>query len=187
MDTQSFRKFCPVCKFDNDAHAASCQHCGTPLIQDNSKNVTTLRVNEALELNDEIKEQVLKSYIPPAKSISLFLLNIGEPIALRMEAEFLLGRATESTSEPMIDLTEFDGFALGVSRRHALIQAAGDKYMLTDLNSANGTWLNGHRLLPTRPYVLPTGAVIQLGRMKLIVSYIDPPSKHHMDGSVKGE
>ncbi len=177
MDTQSFRKFCPVCKFDNDAHAAICQHCGAALIHNRSENLTTLRVNESLELTDEIKGQVLKSYVPPPKSISLFLLNIGKPIALRPEEEFVLGRVVEQTSEPIVDLAEFDGFALGVSRRHALVQAVGDKYMLTDLNSANGTWLNGHRLVPTRSYVLPSGAVIQLGRMKLIVSYIDPPQR----------
>jgi hypothetical protein len=177
MNTQTFRKFCPVCKLDNDANATICQYCRTPLIHNASENITTRRVNDPFELTDEIRAQVLKAYVPPARSLSLFLLNVGEPIALCTEAEFVLGRIVEPTSEPIVDLTEFDGFAMGVSRRHALIRAAGDKYMLTDLNSANGTWLNGHRLAPTRSYVLSSGAVIQLGRMKLIVSYADPPQK----------
>jgi pSer/pThr/pTyr-binding forkhead associated (FHA) protein len=177
MDTQAFRKFCPVCKLDNDADVTNCQHCGGPLSPSSAEDVSTRRVDDAFELTDEIREQVTRTYIPPSSSLSLFLLNMGEPIAVRTEDEFVLGRVDEATSEPIVDLTEFDGFATGVSRRHALIHAAGEKYMLTDLNSSNGTWLNGHRLVPTRWYVLPSGAVIQLGRMKLVVSYIDPPQK----------
>ncbi len=58
-----------------------------------------------------------------------------------------------------------------------MIRADGEKYILTDLNSSNGTWLNGHRLVPAKSYDLPSGAVIQLGRIKLVVSYILPPQK----------
>jgi pSer/pThr/pTyr-binding forkhead associated (FHA) protein len=46
--------------------------------------------------------------------------------------------------------------------------------VLVDLNSANGTWLNGERLAPTKKYDLPSGAVIQLGRLKLLVIYSHP-------------
>jgi len=57
-----------------------------------------------------------------------------------------------------------------------MIQAAGDKYVLIDLHSSNGTWLNGERLVPSKSYDLPSGGVIQLGRMKLIVAYMKPAS-----------
>lgn len=175
MDTQTFRKLCPACKLYNKSDAVNCQHCGAVLVDDSAEAVTTQRVDEPFELTDEIREQVTRTYTPPSRSLSLFLLNRGEPIAVRTEDEFVLGRVDEPTSESIVDLTKFDGFAMGVSRRHALIQAAGEKYMLSDLNSSNGTWLNGHRLLPVRLYVLPTGAVIQLGRMKLVISYLNPP------------
>ena len=180
MDTQTFRKFCPVCKLDNDANATICEHCSTPVIHYSTEAVTTRRVEYPFELTDEIREQVTRAYIPPSKCLSFFLLNKGEPIALRTEEEFVLGRVLGPTSEPIMDLTEFDGFAMGVSRRHAMIQANVEKYMLTDLNSSNGTWINGHRLVPTKSYELPNGAVIQLGRIKLVVSYIDPPQKNQV-------
>jgi two-component system, NtrC family, sensor kinase len=32
-----------------------------------------------------------------------------------------------------------------LSRRHFLITRAGDKYLLEDLNSQNGTWVDGRR------------------------------------------
>jgi len=93
-----------------------------------------------------------------------------------MEEEFILGLVGETTSEPTVDLTGFEAFSMGVSRRHALIKSTGKKYVLIDLNSSNGTWLNGQRLAPTRPYELPSGAVIQLGHLKLVVSYLRPPA-----------
>ena len=34
----------------------------------------------------------------------------------------------------------------GVSRRHFLIAREGEDYVIKDLNSRNGTWVNGHRV-----------------------------------------
>jgi hypothetical protein len=169
------RKFCPVCKLTNDADALICQHCGAQLYGA-SDVPTTQQVEDTFELTEEIKKQIGREHTPPSKGMSIFLLNLGEPIALRMEEGFVLGRANELTSEPILDLTPYEGFAMGVSRRHAQIRAAGDKYVIIDLNSSNGTWLNGQRLVPTKPYDLRSGSVIQLGRLKLIVSYLHPPT-----------
>ena len=176
METRSFRKFCPVCKLGNDLDALICQHCGARF-DDGADAPTTRQFDEPFELTEEIRDQVTKEHTPPSKGVSLFFLNKSEPIALRTEEEFILGRAPDTTSEPIVDLTEFEGFAMGVSRRHAMLRAAGEKYALIDLNSSNGTWLNGQRLVPNKAYDLPSGSVIQLGRMKLIVSYVHPPQK----------
>jgi len=176
MNTQIFRKFCPVCKLHNDINATICQHCGAPLSEDITEAPTTRRVEDSFELTDELKEQITREHTPPSRGLSIFLLNNGEPIALSTEEQFVLGRAGDMALEAMVDLTDHDGFAMGVSRRHALIRAAGEKYVLTDLNSSNGTWLNGHRLVPNKPYDLPSGGVIQLGRMKLVVVYMKPAS-----------
>jgi hypothetical protein len=174
METQTFKKFCPVCKLGNESGAQVCQYCGADLTGKSSGVPTTQRVDESFELSEELKAEVVKEHTPPAKGISLFLLNRGEPIALCLEEEFVLGRAGEMSNEPMVDLTGFEAYAMGVSRRHAMIRASGEKYVLIDLNSSNGTWLNGQRLVPTKPYDLPSGAVIQLGRMNLVVSYMRP-------------
>ncbi len=172
MDAQTFRKFCPVCKLSNDAEAVVCQHCGASLGKGITEVPTTRRVEDSLEPREEIKEQAIREHTPPPLGLSLLLLNNGEHIALRMEQEFVLGRAGDLTAEPMVDLTNYEAFTMGVSRRHAMIKAVEDKYILTDLNSANGTWLNGQRLVPAKLYDLPSGGVITLGRLKLIVIYL---------------
>ncbi|MCE9645494.1 MAG: FHA domain-containing protein [Chloroflexi bacterium] len=176
MDTQTLRKFCSVCKLANDIDALVCQHCGAPFVSSLNDAPTTQRPGKSFELTEEIKDQVTSSHTPPRIGLSIFLLNNGEPIALSEEPEFVLGRGEGPSAEPLVDLTKYEGFVTGVSRRHAMIKAVDDKYVLIDLNSSNGTWLNGERLLPTKPHDLPSGGVIQLGRLKLVVVYLRPPT-----------
>lgn len=173
METQALKKFCPVCKLSNEEDALVCRHCGAPLTRD-ADVPTTQRVEDSFELTEEIKEQVTREHTPPSRGIALYLLNRSEPIALRTEEEFVLGRAGEETTEPTVDLSPFEAYALGVSRRHVLVKSMGDKYMIIDLNSTNGAWLNGQRLVPTKAYDLPSGSTIQLGRLKLVISYLHP-------------
>jgi hypothetical protein len=175
MDTQTFQKFCPVCKLANDSDATVCQYCKAPLNNDSSKKPpTTRRVEKPFELTEDLKEELTKTFPPPSSGLLLFLLNRTEPIALCTEQEFVLGRGGALASKPIFDLSDFDAYALGVSRSHAVIKALKDKYVLTDLNSANGTWLNGERLLPAKSHDLPSGGVIQLGRLQLVVVYSHP-------------
>jgi len=42
-------------------------------------------------------------------------------------------------------------------------------YLVEDVGSANGTFLNGQRLTPYLPHVLKDGDELQLGRVKLEV------------------
>ena len=48
-----------------------------------------------------------------------------------------------------------------VSRKHARLTLEGDRYKIEDLNSTNGTYINGQRLIG--PHVLAVGEVIMFG------------------------
>ncbi len=52
------------------------------------------------------------------------------------------------------------------SRRHASLQASQPEWLLNDLNSKNGTFLNGRRV--TSPQRLKTGDVIQIASFRLV-------------------
>jgi pSer/pThr/pTyr-binding forkhead associated (FHA) protein len=54
-----------------------------------------------------------------------------------------------------------------VSRRHARLTFQGGKYVLEDMGSTNGTYVNGQRL--TGPRVLKSGEVISLGEQIVFV------------------
>lgn len=65
---------------------------------------------------------------------------------------------------PDVDLDAYDPDAK-VSRRHARIIHRNDVYMIEDLGSTNGTFVNrGRRLLPGSPQVLSEGDEIIVGK-----------------------
>ncbi|MEL7434246.1 MAG: FHA domain-containing protein [Chloroflexota bacterium] len=39
------------------------------------------------------------------------------------------------------------------------------KYLVQDLHSTNGTWLDGNRLVPYQRYELQDGSMLQFGRL----------------------
>ena len=57
-----------------------------------------------------------------------------------------------------------------VSRRHLRISASGDQFLIEDLSSSHGTFLNRRRLSPFRPVRLDYGATVALGGVELMVS-----------------
>jgi hypothetical protein len=72
------------------------------------------------------------------------------------QSPFTLGRGKDN------HLMILDG---KISRKHAQIihNPGNNTYMLIDLNSDNGTWVNGNRVVSNAPAVLQNGMVIQLG------------------------
>lgn len=81
--------------------------------------------------------------------------------------EFLIGEALELGREPDNDAMLPDP---KVSRHHARIQRDGERYVLADLDSSNGTFVNGERV--TAPARLEEGDVILIGDVELLFSRI---------------
>ena len=58
-----------------------------------------------------------------------------------------------------------------VSNNHALLVRRGeDKWMIKDLESQNGTKVNGHKLDPTKRYVIGPGDIIEMGGVRSTVT-----------------
>lgn len=56
----------------------------------------------------------------------------------------------------------------GVSRLHAMIVHDESGYKVEDLNSTNGTWVNGKRLTPREPYALHDGDKVSFAEAEYI-------------------
>jgi phage tail-like protein len=69
-----------------------------------------------------------------------------------------------------------------VSRQHARIGFTGAECSLTDLNSSNGTYVDGKKLIPGVPEILQEGAAILIGPFKLVLEKVALP-----DGPVPEE
>jgi CheY-like chemotaxis protein len=76
-----------------------------------------------------------------------------------------------SGSFPEVDLTDYGGVKKGISRHHARITRRGREIVVEDLGSMNGTFVNGKKVIPYHPRVLRNGNELQLGELKLRVSF----------------
>jgi len=72
-------------------------------------------------------------------------------------SSFMLGR------EPESPLAEELSRYLNVSRRHLLVAIQGERTMITDLGSTNGTYVDGHPISPWQPSEVLEGQTIRLG------------------------
>lgn len=117
-------------------------------------------------------------YATPASGFAVYFLGNATLIAIATDKDVVLGRKTEGEKKPIVDLTYPNGYAMGVSRHHAIIRSNDKGYSIMDMNSSNGTWLDGKILSPAESYDLPSGATVQLGRLKLVVKYKSPGNKN---------
>ncbi|MCS6835929.1 MAG: FHA domain-containing protein [Anaerolineae bacterium] len=94
-----------------------------------------------------------------------------EIIYLPDKAQITIGRAPEPDNEVELDLSKFGALPLGVSRHHARISVIEGLLYLRDLQSTNGTRINGFQVTPNQDYRLRDGDEIELGRLRLILKY----------------
>ncbi len=89
---------------------------------------------------------------------SLQLISIGGPesttIDIPADRVFTIGRSMKS---------DFSLAPEAVSRQHAAVQFRGGRWILTDLESRHGTFLNSQQLVPRKPVILGDGDVIGFG------------------------
>lgn len=118
------------------------------------------------------------SYTPPAPAPSaprsalaparLVVVATGAALPLPSGTQAIVGRADPvSQFAPDVDLNAHGALEQGVGRRHARIFVQGGQAMVEDLDSTNGTVLNGRKLAPRQPEPLRDGDTLQLGRLAL--------------------
>ncbi|MBI4671645.1 MAG: FHA domain-containing protein [Chloroflexi bacterium] len=136
-------KLCPSCERRNLAYNTVCEFCGTSLDQ--------TAPFDAPEL------------VAPKLTLNQYTLTVP------LQVELVIGRSDPQNDwKPDIDLAPFGGTSgAGVSRRHARLVWYGH-WQIEDLGSANGTWLNRHRLQSGEPLDLTAGSIIQIGKLYLV-------------------
>jgi len=107
-----------------------------------------------------------------ASSIALYIGDLDDPLVVRLSEKIVLGRAGPLTDpQPSVDLSSYHALDLGVSRMHAAIRRSEHDLLFEDLDSSNGSHLNGERVIPHVAYRLQSGAVIALGRLTLQIYF----------------
>jgi len=159
---------CPVCETDNRPGVIVCENCGNDLYTLLLEQVSTKQL-------DKDRERLLQinKTMPSSNPIVIYIRNADEPIAISRSGQVVLGRADvdDGTVVPDIDLESYDAQDLGVSRQHAQLNVEVHPPTLTDMDSYNGTFLNGQRLTPQEPYPVRSSDEIRLGRLVLRLFY----------------
>ncbi len=169
---------CPQCGVELMPDDDCCTHCGTivalsvsvALAEDemDSKEISeqdtlTEKMKEALPLDDPLGSTLIQ--IPRLPRL-VITAGTGEGREFKLRAKATLGRAPDN------DIILEDP---KVSRHHAVIAFTEERYTVTDLESANGTFVNGIRVRESN-HPLRAEDVISIGDTELTF-YEVPPSK----------
>jgi pSer/pThr/pTyr-binding forkhead associated (FHA) protein len=159
---------CPNCNHREFVGTLYCSECGTRLVHVSTvptKSISKERISE---------EAKTTKPTPPGPELSsgaligLRVISTGEIISLIGRDNYTLGRSIEDQAIlPDVDLSRFDAYDFGLSRMHAELRIDQEEPHIIDLDSANGTIVNGKRILPNQPEPIEHGDIIQLGRLRL--------------------
>jgi len=176
-----------------DVETQTCAHCNT--VNDKGSficyNCGNLLEIPSLEKSTRVLKQD-KGYVYSADHFgehsTLVLRLRGTATAYQLAAHQLkqgqiVGRNTSGqTPNAHIDLTGQQGEQLGVSRRHLHLSfdPRNQSVKITDIRSANGTFVNNQKLLPGEARVLRHGDRLRLGRLEMAVTILHATSSIEM-------
>ncbi len=146
--------YCPECGFQNPEAANYCSKCGALLVKDEGGVETTM------------------SYVPDEgdeESDALEDVGVGGPALVVRSGGGLVGETFYPEGErtligrsPDCEIFLDD---VTVSRKHAVLHHRDDAFVIEDLGSLNGTYVNRHRI--EEPEQLSDGDELQIGKYRL--------------------
>ncbi len=135
--------------------------------------ISTVRLDEAIK-KLEPQRRWGTAYFPVESKLQLTFRDGGQKLLLDVKDKLVLGRKHNGLSieQPDIDLSPFNALEKGVSRRHALLARDQHTIVISDLASANSTYLNGQRLMPYEPRILRDADELRFGHLVITVAYV---------------
>jgi pSer/pThr/pTyr-binding forkhead associated (FHA) protein len=169
---------CPHCGVDLMPDDECCSQCGTAVSLSVSIDLPEEETDSKEILKQDTLHETIKGALPLADSLGSTLIQIprlprlvittgtGEGREFKLRSKATLGRAPDN------DIILEDP---KVSRHHAVIALTEGRYSMTDLESANGTFVNGIRIRESHP--LRAKDVISLGDTELTFYEVPPSAK----------
>lgn len=159
---------CPICETFNRPGVIICENCHNDLYAALLEQVSTKQLDKARERTLKIDKTM-----PSSNPIVVYIRNAPEPIAISRSGQLVFGRGDNEDPSiiPDIDLQPFDAQDQGVSREHLVLNAGVHPPTVADLDSYNGSFINGERLTPQEPYALQSGDEVRVGRLIMRIFY----------------
>jgi pSer/pThr/pTyr-binding forkhead associated (FHA) protein len=144
--------FCTRCGHRNPEDAHFCANCGAPLREDTTVSFTPIEVEEEGADETGLPQSELEA------GQALIVVKRGPNAGSR----FLIDKdVTTAGRHPESDIFLDD---VTVSRRHAEFRREDGHFLVRDVGSLNGTYVNRQRVDQT---VLANGDELQIGKFKL--------------------
>lgn len=166
---------------DEAEDVVTCPNCGNPvgvhLLQCPTCYFVMPAAGDVVEpVEAPVVEQPVTDSSYGAKTTLVLTSRDGRRLHARPQdrlRETIVGRTDGKTFTADLDLSPLGAGDMGVSRVHAALVYDAQRGVLTvtDMNSMNGTFLNGLRLHPQEVHDLRPGDHLRLGRLSLRVSY----------------
>ena len=90
-----------------------------------------------------------------------------------LEADVIVGGNSDAVEMPISNKY--------VSRRHFQVRQETDVYYISDLDSTNGTYLNGERLEPGKEHILRDEDIVTLADEQVVLVFSDPQRTLRLD------
>ncbi|NDJ77556.1 MAG: FHA domain-containing protein [Chloroflexi bacterium] len=165
---------CPRCDHYCRPTEATCPRCHASLA--GSKPIGFPDELPARTITAPLDLTRQANFPPDARLVLVFWKAAHAPLTLALDGPLVLGReALTISGEEACDLSPFDALQSGVSRRHCLLRRHGQNLFITDLESANGTHLNGQLLVPRQGVILAHEDRLTLGMLRLLVHFDPAP------------
>jgi pSer/pThr/pTyr-binding forkhead associated (FHA) protein len=164
--------FCTQCGHENPADANFCSRCGArltpaPVAESGTDSTSTLAIaQEDVDREERTREEV--GDLGPADQAAVDALPAGSALLVVLRgpnagSRFLLDTDTVSAGRhPDSDIFLDD---VTVSRRHAEFHRTDDGYVVGDVGSLNGTYVNRDRI---DEVLLTNGDEVQVGKYRMV-------------------
>ena len=149
--------FCNQCGHRNPAGSNFCSSCGASL--EPVADETTITFAPVTSGGDASDDDVTVSLPAGSEAIGILVVKRGPNAGSRFGLE---NEVTRVGRHPDSDIVLDD---VTVSRRHAEFLQRGEGYVIKDVGSLNGTYLNRERIDEVE---LSNGDEVQIGKFKLV-------------------
>lgn len=171
----SYVLICPACKQVNTTDFLVCSGCATSLADVDTDHLNGLAVRPT---DSELLAAQIASgtFIKAVQPLSLEI--DGSVLMMPSQASVVVGRhhAGPSAVKLDVDLSFFQAASKGVSRCHLQIERRAMLVFVKDLQSRNGTWLNGRRLLGDGERLVRNGDELRLGQLVIRLRFVQTAS-----------
>lgn len=151
-------RFCHQCGHRAQVGSNFCSSCGAAMLPDDGGDLTISLTSEQQTADPEVTVQIANF----AEGPGVLVVRRGVEGAEAGEVFRLEQPVTVAGRAPDSDIFLDD---ITVSRRHAVIVRSGDGYVVRDMGSLNGTYVNRSSITEA---ALVTGDEVQIGKFRLV-------------------